>query len=135
MKAPTLFPAQNWIGGLGGGVCFLGTLDDVRPALSEAGIYVLPSYREGTPRSILEAMSMGRPIITTDVPGCRETVVEGVNGLLVPERNADALAQAMRSLADDAGSRVRMGDASRQIAIEKYAVDRVNNALMEHLGL
>ena len=123
---------DRWIGG---GVCFLGTLDDVRPALSEASIYVLPSYREGTPRSVLEAMSMGRPIITTDVPGCRETVVEGVNGLLVPERNADALAQAMRSLADDAGSRVRMGDASRQIAIEKYAVDKVNNALMEHLGL
>ena len=123
---------DRWIEG---GICFLGSLDDVRPALADASIYVLPSYREGTPRSVLEAMSMGRPIITTDVPGCRETVADGVNGLLVPERNAGALAAAMRALADRAGMRERMGDLSRQIAVEKYAVDKVNDALMAHLGL
>jgi glycosyltransferase involved in cell wall biosynthesis len=123
---------DNWIEG---GLCFLGSLDDVRPALADASVYVLPSYREGTPRSVLEAMSMGRPIITTDVPGCRETVVDGMNGYLVPERDADALAAAMRMLADDTASRVRMGDASHQIAVGKYAVDKVNATLMEHLGL
>ena len=123
---------DRWIEG---GLCFLGSLDDVRPALVDTSIYVLPSYREGTPRSVLEAMSMGRPIITTDVPGCRETVVHGLNGFLVPERDAEALAAAMRVLADDAGSRARRGDASRQIAVEKYAVDKVNAALMAHLGL
>lgn len=123
---------DRWIEG---GICFLGSLDDVRPALADASIYVLPSYREGTPRSVLEAMSMGRPIITTDVPGCRETVTEGVNGLLVPERNVEALAVAMRALADNAGLRERMGQLSRQIAVEKYAVDEVNDALMAHLGL
>jgi glycosyltransferase involved in cell wall biosynthesis len=123
---------DRWIEG---GLHFLGALDDVRPALADASIYVLPSYREGTPRSVLEAMSMGRPIITTDVPGCRETVADGVNGLLVPERNAGALAGAMRKLADNAGLRERMGALSRQIAVEKYAVDRVNATLMAQLEL
>ena len=77
---------------------YLGDLSDVLPALNSCRFFVLPSYREGTPRSVLEAMSVGRPIITTDVPGCRETVVHGVNGLLVPPRDVKALAQSMLSL-------------------------------------
>ena len=76
----------------------LGDLSDVLPALNSCRFFVLPSYREGTPRSVLEAMSVGRPIITTDVPGCRETVVHGVNSLLVPPRDVKALAQSMLSL-------------------------------------
>ena len=66
---------------------FLGRLDDVRPAIADCSVYVLPSYREGTPRTVLEAMAMGRPVITTDAPGCRETVVDGDNGFLVPVKD------------------------------------------------
>ena len=68
----------------------------VQEALAQCRFYVLPSfYREGTPRSVLDAMATGRPIITTDAPGCRETVEHGVNGLLIPPRHAGALADAM----------------------------------------
>lgn len=70
-------------------VNYAGVVDDVRPFIENCSVYVLPSYREGTPRSTLEAMAMGRPIITTDVPGCRETVVDGVNGFLVLSDSAD----------------------------------------------
>jgi glycosyltransferase involved in cell wall biosynthesis len=74
-----------------GVVNFLGKLEDVRHSLQASSVFVLPSYREGTPRSVLEAISMGRPIITTDAPGCRETVAQGVNGYLVPVKNVDRL--------------------------------------------
>ena len=74
---------------------YLGRLSDVRPAIAASTVYVLPSYREGTPRTVLEAMAMGRPIITTDAPGCRETVVDGHNGFLVPIKSVEALVQAM----------------------------------------
>ena len=67
---------------------YLGRLSDVRPAIAASSVYVLPSYREGTPRTVLEAMAMGRPIITTDAPGCRQTVIEGDNGFLVPVKSA-----------------------------------------------
>ncbi|MGP4951406.1 glycosyltransferase family 4 protein, partial [Psychrobacter sp. T6-1] len=79
-------------------VNYWGKLDDVRPAIAASSIYVLPSYREGTSRSVLEAMAMGRPIITTDAPGCRETVVEGSNGYLVPVKSVGELAEAMEKL-------------------------------------
>ena len=62
---------------------FTARMDDVKPAISESSVYVLPSYREGTPRTVLEAMAMGRPIITTDAPGCKETVKDGINGYIV----------------------------------------------------
>ena len=117
------------------GLEYVGMLSDVRPTIRAASIYVLPSYREGTPRSVLEAMAMGRPIITTDVPGCRETVVDGVNGFLVAPRNSADLARAMRILACDNGLRTRMGIRSLQLAKEKYAVDNVNFALLNHLSL
>lgn len=85
------------------GVEFVGRLDDVRPAITQSSVYVLPSYREGTPRSTLEAMAMGRAIVTTDAPGCRETVIEGVNGFLVPPRDPVALAEAMEKFISDPG--------------------------------
>ena len=114
---------------------YLGELKDVRPALAAASIYVLPSYREGTPRSVLEAMAMGRAVVTTDVPGCRETVVDGVNGVLVPARNAAILADAMEELANDPRRRASMGNASLRRARERFDVRAVNAHLLELLGL
>ncbi|MFN4034208.1 MAG: glycosyltransferase family 4 protein, partial [Fimbriimonadales bacterium] len=74
---------------------WLGHVPDVRPYFAQTSVYVLPSYREGVPRSTQEAMAMARPVITTDAPGCRETVIDGVNGFLVPPRDVAALVQAM----------------------------------------
>lgn len=102
------------------GLEYLGQLDDVRPIIAQANIVVLPSYREGTPRSVLEGMAMGRAIITTDAPGCRETVQNGVNGLLVPTRNSWALYKAMELLARDFTKVKKMGSASHQLAKIRY---------------
>lgn len=77
---------------------YLGTTDDVRPFIAQADCVVLPSYREGTPRTLLEAAAMGRPLIATDVPGCREVVDHGVNGLLCEARSGVALAEAMLTI-------------------------------------
>ncbi len=97
---------------------------------------MLPScYGEGTPRSILEVMSMGRPIITTDTPGCRETVEDGVNGFLVPVRNSEALAEAMERFILDPDLTRKMGKESRRIAEEKYDVHKVNKVIIEAMGL
>jgi glycosyltransferase involved in cell wall biosynthesis len=123
---------QRWVSG---GIEYLGALEDVRPAIASASVFVLPSYREGTPRSVLEAMAMGRPIITTDVPGCRETVVDGVNGLLVPARDATALVEAMERMIDRPEIRREMGDQSLRLCRSKYDVDRVNAQLLEHLAV
>lgn len=112
-----------------------GGLSDVRPAISSAHVYVLPSYREGTPRTVIEAMSMGRPVITTDAPGCRETVMDGVNGFLVPIRDAETLADAMRKFIESPDLISQMGAQSRIIAEEKYDVRKVNAQMMEAMGL
>lgn len=117
------------------GVEFLGKLEDVRPAIAACSVYVLPSYREGTPRSVLEAMAMGRAIITTDAPGCRETVQHEVNGLLVPPRDAEALYQAMARLVREPELIAPMGAQSRRIAEERYDVRKVNADLMRYAGL
>jgi glycosyltransferase involved in cell wall biosynthesis len=114
-----------------GGVEFVGRLSDVRPALANCSVYVLPScYREGTPRSVLEAMAMGRAIITTDAPGCRETVRHEVNGLLIERRNADALYRAMVRFVENPQLAERMGKESRKLVESKYDVDRVNDDLL-----
>ena len=117
-------------GFIDGGVEFLGRLDDVRPALAAARIYVLPSYREGTPRSVLEAMALGRPVITTDAPGCRETVVEGVNGLKVPPQDAVALEAAMEQLILHPEQAAAMGEASLERVRARYDVHRVNAQIL-----
>jgi len=109
--------------------------DDVRPFIADTAVYVLPSYREGTPRTVLEAMAMGRPIITTDVPGCRETVEDGVNGFLVPVKNSEALAEAMERFVLQPDLIARMGETSRKIAEEKYDVRKVNRVINETMGL
>ncbi|MBV2181862.1 MAG: glycosyltransferase family 4 protein [Castellaniella sp.] len=122
-----------WIGA--GTLEYLGRLDDVRPALSGCGVYVLPSYREGTPRTVLEAMAVGRPVITTDAPGCRETVVDGENGYLVPVGSSEDLAAAMQRFLHDPHLMQVMGERSRQIAEDKYDVHRVNAEMLRGMGI
>lgn len=112
-----------------------GSTQDVRPFIEAARVYVLPSYREGTPRTVLEAMAMGRPIITTDTPGCRETVVDGVNGYLVPVRDSEALSKAMLKLINNPELAAEMGRQSRDIACTRYDVGEVNANILEHTGL
>jgi glycosyltransferase involved in cell wall biosynthesis len=114
---------------------FLGRLQDVRPAIRSSTIYVLPSYREGTPRTVLEAMAMGRPIITTDAPGCRETVIDGENGYLVRARSSSALAAAMLRFIDDPAVIPTMGARSRKIAEAKYDVHKINATMLFEMGI
>lgn len=118
-----------------GAVRYLGRLTDVRPALAACSVYVLPSYREGTPRTVLEAMAMGRPVITTDAPGCRETVIEGVNGLLVPVKNALEIAHAMILFIESPDKIIQMGKASRELAEHKYDVHKVNAFMLQEMGV
>jgi len=134
---PTAIPEQELQGWVKDGVIeYLGRLDDVRPAIAASSVYVLPSYyREGTPRSILEAMAMARPIVTIDAPGCRETVRHGVNGYLVPARNVPSLAAALESFIADPALIATMGRESRRIAVEKYDVHMVNAVILEAMGL
>ncbi|GAB7024503.1 glycosyltransferase family 4 protein [Salidesulfovibrio brasiliensis] len=117
-----------------GAVEILDPVEDVRPLLAGCTAYVLPTYyREGVPRSILEALSTGRAIITTDAPGCRLTVAED-NGLLVPPRDADALESAMETLITDPEKTRPMGLASRRLAEDRFDVNRVNQIILETMG-
>lgn len=116
-------------------VNYWGELNDVRPAISASSIYVLPSYREGTPRTVLEAMAMGRPIITTDAPGCRETVTDGLNGFLVPVKSVDNLVEAMEKFISNPGSISRMGKAARKMVEDKFDVHHVNEIMIKEMGL
>lgn len=109
--------------------------NDVRPYYAECSIYVLPSYREGTPRTVLEAMSCARPIITTDAVGCRETVINGLNGLLVPIADIDALANAMIWMIENPENLEKMAEASRKIAVDKYDVHKVNKVIMQTMKI
>jgi glycosyltransferase involved in cell wall biosynthesis len=98
-------------------------------------VYVLPSYREGTPRTVLEAMAMGRAVITTDAPGCRETVVDGDNGFLVPVKSVNALVAAMEKFIQEPDLARRMGQRGRALAEEKYDVHKVNAVMLREMGL
>lgn len=124
---------DNWI--KDGTINFWGKLSDVKPAIAASSIYVLPSYREGTPRTVLEAMAMGRPVITTDAPGCRETVIDGVNGFLVPVKSVDKLTEAMEKFITNSALINTMGKASRRITEEKFDVHAVNNFMLKEMGL
>lgn len=106
-----------------GHIEYLGFTDDVRPHMAEADAVVLPSYyREGVPRCLLEAMSMEKPVLTTDNVGCRETVEEGLNGFLVAPRNVEALAEAMQKMAELPPEKLReMGLHSRQKALTQFS--------------
>lgn len=121
--------------GAAGDVEYLGTTSDVRPFIEAAHVCVLPSYGEGMPRSVLEAMAMGRAVLTTDVPGCRETVIPERNGLIVPARDPGALAEAMLRLIDEADRLAEMGLESRLLAEERFDVRGVNATILDAMGL
>lgn len=114
---------------------YCGHVDDIRPYLERCSIFVLPSYHEGTPRSVLEAMATGRPIITTDAPGCRETVIDGYNGYLVPVKDAEILYQRLITLIEDQELRRKMGANSYKHCRERYDVNRVNKIMIEKMSL
>lgn len=114
---------------------YFGEQKDIRPFMSQCTVYVLPSYHEGTPKTVLEAMAMGRPVVTTDAPGCRETVVDGENGFLVPVRNVDALEEAVLRIIDSKESVAIFGKRSREIAVGKFDVNKVNDSIMEIMSL
>ncbi|MFT4850998.1 MAG: glycosyltransferase involved in cell wall biosynthesis [Sediminicola sp.] len=116
-------------------VDYLGGTNDVRPYIEACSIFVLPSYHEGLPRTVLEAMATGRPILTTDVPGCRETVINGQNGWLVEKANVEQLAERMIWFIENQGEWQRMGDASHPIATEKFDVHKVNQVLLKIMGV
>ena len=119
---------------LNGAIAYHGATDDVRPFLRACHVYVLPSYREGTPRSVLEALAVGRPVITTDAPGCRETVVAGENGVLVEPASVPSLVAAMlRMIAADPTELRRMADASRLLAETRFDVVAVNETICKAL--
>lgn len=118
-----------------GDVIWHGHLSDVRPLLAQTHVYVLPSYREGTPRTVLEAMATGRAVITTDAPGCRQTVAEGETGFLVPVRDAQALAAAMTRFLKEPALIERFGAAGRQRAEEVFDVTHVNAQMLQAMGL
>lgn len=108
---------------------------DVKPWLAQTSVYVLPSYREGVPRSTQEAMAMGRPVITTDAPGCRETVEHGRNGFLVPVRDPRALAEAMLRFIEQPELIESMGRESRRMAEERFDVYKVNAVMLQAMGI
>lgn len=109
----------------------LGHVDDIRIVWTQAHVAVLPSRREGLPKSLLEAASCGRPLIATDVPGCREIARRGVNALLVPRDDAEALANAIETLMNNRDLRTRFGQASRKIVIAEYSSARIGREIVE----
>lgn len=112
-----------------------GHVDNVTDWIANSHVFVLPSYREGVPRSTQEAMAIGRPIITTDVPGCRETVIDGVNGFLVEKWNPEALAKKMVYFIENPEQIEKMGLESYKIAKEKFDTHKVNKRLLKILGI
>jgi len=115
---------------------YLGEVKDVRGYLNRADVFVLPTYyKEGVPRSILEAMAMEKPIITTDTPGCRETVVEGRNGFLIESKDVAALTEAMNTFISDDTAAERMGRESRILAEKYFDVKIINGKILQFMGI
>jgi len=109
---------------------FAGQVTDMPGFLNDLDVFVLPSYREGLSRSLIEAGACGLPAVTTDVPGCRDVVSDGDNGLLVPARDAAALADAIESLVADAELRKRMGERAREVVVAGFSDEVVNSATL-----
>lgn len=114
---------------------YCGFVNDVRPFLRQTRVFVLPSYHEGTPKSVLEAMAMGRAIITTDAPGCRETVINGVNGFLVPPKDYKDLAAKMVYLIENGEECQAMGQASFEYCQKRFDVQKVNETVLKVMGI
>ncbi|ELY5143590.1 glycosyltransferase family 4 protein [Vibrio vulnificus] len=118
-----------------GVIHYHGATTDVRPFIKACNIFVLPSYHEGMPRTVLEAMAMGRPVLTTNVPGCKETVVNGENGWLVEKANVEQLAERMIWFIEHPEQWEIMGDKGHQMANEKFDVHKVNAEILKIMGL
>jgi len=116
-------------------IIYPGYVNDVSEWIAGSSVFVLPSYREGVPRSTQEAMAIGRAVITTDAPGCRETVVDGVNGFLVPKFNVDILVDKMTYFINNPEAVKVMGLESRKVAVDKFDIDKINSKLMRVMGL
>lgn len=115
---------------------YLGQTDDVRPFLRSCSTFVLPTYyREGLPRTVIEALAIGRPVITTNISACRQTTVDGLNGFIVPKRDPVSLAGAMRRFIEEPSLVTRMGQASRRIAEDLFDVRQVNAVMMQAMAL
>ncbi|WP_422682082.1 glycosyltransferase family 4 protein [Candidatus Methylopumilus universalis] len=110
-------------------------VNDIRPLLERTSVFVLPSYREGLPRSSQEAMALGRPIITTNVPGCKETVINRVNGFMVPAKNSQALFLAMHRFLEKPSLILNMGKESRKIAEKNFNVDKINQLILKSIQI
>ena len=106
-----------------------GYVNNVQEWIKNCSVFILPSYREGIPRSTQEVMAIGRPVVTTDVPGCRETVIDGINGFLIPKWNPEALAEKMIYFIENPDQVNIMGKESYKIAVEEFDVNKVNNKL------
>ncbi|QOL26576.1 glycosyltransferase family 4 protein [Thalassotalea sp. LPB0316] len=118
-----------------GTIEYLGETNNVVPFIQACHIYTLPSYHEGLPRTVLEAMSVGRPILTTDAVGCRDTVIDNKNGRLVKVKDANALAQAMLWFIANQAQWPAMAQASREFATELFDVDKVNRDILQIMAL
>lgn len=114
---------------------YFGEQSDVRPFIAQCSTYILPSYHEGTPKTVLEAMAMGRAVITSNAPGCKETVTNGINGYLVEVKGIKELVGKMEYLISNTEINQIMGTASLKIVKEKYDVKIVNKAIMQTIGL
>lgn len=114
---------------------YFGEQRDVRPFIGQCSIYVLPSYHEGTPKTVLESMAMGRAIITTNAPGCKETVKDGINGYLVETRNSEVVFEKMKILIEHPEIVQSMGLKSREFACEIFDVRKVNDTILRTMGI
>lgn len=118
-----------------GTIEYFGEQEDVRLYIKQSSVFVLPSYREGTPKTNLEAMSCGRAIITTDVPGCKETVVDGANGFLVPAKDVEAIYTKMKWFIENPDVIKKMGKKGRSMAEKNFDVKKVNEKICETMGI
>ncbi len=114
---------------------YLGEVADIRTALQQASVFVLPSYREGLSRAALEALATARAIITTEAPGCREVVKPAVNGFLVPVANAEQLTEAMRQFINNPSLIPVLGRAGRELALSRFAVSTINRVILTAMGI
>jgi len=112
-----------------------GEVKNVIPWLKKSSVFVLPSYREGVPRSTQEAMAIGLPVITCDTVGCRETVIEGKTGFLVEHKNPESLANAMIYFIENPEEMALMGNAGRKFAEERYDVHKINQKILQSMGI
>ena len=124
---------DNWINE--GLIEFIPFKDDIRGFLGDSDVVVLPSYREGTPKTLIEAASMAKPLIATDVPGCREVVNHEINGFLCEVKNSVSLAAAIKRYIElDYSSKIEMGIKSRELAVEKFDIIKVNNCYLNEIN-